>query len=155
MIRKQTRERREYLYRKSLETKEKQIYDRKQKIKEALTGNIYIYICTRVISHHSSLFPLIEGKFIPSDLKKEADSLKKDIFYDEGQLGTLSYLIFINRKEKEHKYILNILFSIVYLAPTNHIDDEYSMAGLKDPKILITTSRDPSSRLQQFAKVIR
>lgn len=37
--------------------------------------------------------------------------------------------------------------------PTNHIDDEYSKAGMRDPKILITTSRDPSSRLMQFAKV--
>jgi U3 small nucleolar ribonucleoprotein protein IMP4 len=34
------------------------------------------------------------------------------------------------------------------------MDDEYAYAGSKDPKILITTSRDPSSRLQQFAKVI-
>ena len=34
-------------------------------------------------------------------------------------------------------------------------DDEYATAGVKDPKILVTTSRDPSSRLQQFAKEIR
>lgn len=39
------------------------------------------------------------------------------------------------------------------LEPTTHIDDEYSKAGMRDPKILITTSRDPSSRLMQFAKV--
>ena len=32
-------------------------------------------------------------------------------------------------------------------------DDEYALAGVKDPKILLTTSRDPSSRLAQFAKV--
>lgn len=35
------------------------------------------------------------------------------------------------------------------------MDDEYAMAGVKDPKILVTTSRDPSSRLQQFAKEMR
>ena len=40
-------------------------------------------------------------------------------------------------------------------APTSHIDDEYARAGMADPKILITTSRDPSSRLGQFAKVRR
>jgi len=33
------------------------------------------------------------------------------------------------------------------------VDDEYASAGAADPKILITTSRDPSSRLAQFAKV--
>lgn len=33
-----------------------------------------------------------------------------------------------------------------------HVDDEYEFAGVKDPKILLTTSRDPSSRLTQFAK---
>lgn len=37
--------------------------------------------------------------------------------------------------------------------PTTHIDDEYSRAGIMDPKIVITTSRDPSSKLLQFAKV--
>lgn len=37
--------------------------------------------------------------------------------------------------------------------PENHIDNEYSRAGTSDPKIVVTTSRDPSSKLQQFAKV--
>lgn len=32
-------------------------------------------------------------------------------------------------------------------------DDEYRWAGVDDPKIVITTSRDPSSRLKMFAKV--
>ncbi|KAI9366118.1 anticodon-binding protein [Zopfochytrium polystomum] len=104
MNRRETRLRRDYLYRKSLETKERQIYERKQRIKEALTS----------------------GKPIPSDLRKEATLLKKDFFYDESQT-----------------------------TPTTHIDDEYSFAGVADPKILITTSRDPSSRLQQFAKEMR
>lgn len=34
-----------------------------------------------------------------------------------------------------------------------HLDDEYAQAGIEDPRVLITTSRDPSSKLQQFAKV--
>lgn len=37
---------------------------------------------------------------------------------------------------------------------TSHEDDEYRWAGVEDPKIVITTSRDPSSRLKIFAKVI-
>lgn len=40
------------------------------------------------------------------------------------------------------------------LEPTTHADDEYARGGVFDPKILITTSRDPSSRLQQFSKVM-
>jgi hypothetical protein len=39
--------------------------------------------------------------------------------------------------------------------PRTHIDDEYAHAGERDPKILITTSRDPSSRLTQFAKELK
>lgn len=35
---------------------------------------------------------------------------------------------------------------------TSHEDDEYRWAGVEDPKIVITTSRDPSSRLKMFAK---
>lgn len=38
--------------------------------------------------------------------------------------------------------------------PASHFDDEYSRAGIMDPKILITTSREPSSKLLQFAKVL-
>ena len=32
-------------------------------------------------------------------------------------------------------------------------DDEYRWAGVEDPKVMITTSRDPSARLKKFAKV--
>lgn len=39
--------------------------------------------------------------------------------------------------------------------PSTHEDDEYARGGVFDPKILITTSRDPSSRLQQFSKEMR
>ena len=34
------------------------------------------------------------------------------------------------------------------------IDDEYANAGNREPKVCITTSRDPSSRLKQFAKYV-
>ncbi len=33
------------------------------------------------------------------------------------------------------------------------MDDEYRWAGVEDPKIMITTSHDPSSRLKMFVKV--
>ncbi|KAK0144559.1 U3 small nucleolar ribonucleoprotein IMP4 [Merluccius polli] len=35
------------------------------------------------------------------------------------------------------------------------MDDEYKWAGVEDPKIMITTSRDPSSRLKMFAKEVK
>ena len=34
------------------------------------------------------------------------------------------------------------------------IDDEYANIGIREPKVCITTSRDPSSRLKQFAKLV-
>ncbi|KAF9923053.1 snoRNA-binding rRNA-processing protein imp4 [Linnemannia zychae] len=104
MIRRQTRLRREYLYRKSLEGKDRQIFERKQAVKEAIAS----------------------GKPIPTELKNEGAQFTKDLQYDEAQA-----------------------------APTTHIDDEYALAGVYDPKVLVTTSRDPSSRLQQFAKEMR
>ena len=33
------------------------------------------------------------------------------------------------------------------------VDDEYRWAGCEDPKIVITTSRNPSAKLKMFAKV--
>jgi len=35
------------------------------------------------------------------------------------------------------------------------VDDEYALAGVQDPRLLLTTSRDPSSRLTQFIKELR
>lgn len=37
--------------------------------------------------------------------------------------------------------------------PKSHIDDEYANATERDPKILLTTSRNPSAPLTQFVKV--
>lgn len=45
------------------------------------------------------------------------------------------------------------LTPIHLVEPESHIDSEYSRAGMADPKIVVTTSRDPSSKLLQFSKV--
>ncbi|KAK2589319.1 hypothetical protein KPH14_007868 [Odynerus spinipes] len=37
----------------------------------------------------------------------------------------------------------------------SHEDDEYRWAGVENPKIVLTTSRDPSSRLKMFVKELR
>ena len=96
------RERRQYVYAKSLEAQERQTYERKRQLKEALAS----------------------GKPLPTELRKEAKDLGRDLAFDEAQSD-----------------------------PTTHIDNEYSRTGIQDPKIVITTSRDPSSKLLQFTKV--
>jgi U3 small nucleolar ribonucleoprotein protein IMP4 len=62
---------------------------------------------------------------LPSELQRDALAIQKELVYDES-----------------HKL-------------TTHVDDEYARAGEIDPKILITTSRDPSSRLTQFSKEMK
>ncbi|KAI9136497.1 anticodon-binding protein [Paraphysoderma sedebokerense] len=104
MIRRQTRLRKEYLYRKALEAKDRSIFEKKRQLKDALES----------------------GKKLPTELRNVSEGLRKDLMYDDGQT-----------------------------APSTHIDDEYARAGEVDPKILITTSRDPSSRLLQFTKEMR
>lgn len=46
------------------------------------------------------------------------------------------------------------LASTSKLAPST-IDDEYAMVGIRDPKVCVTSSRDPSSRLKQFVKEMK
>lgn len=68
-----------------------------------------------------------EGKPIPNELRREEQGLRHQIELEDDNTAV----------------------------PRTHIDDEYAHAGERDPKILITTSRDPSSRLIQFAKELK
>ena len=124
----QTRLRKEYLFRKSNEDKEKQIYDKKRRIKEAVDGT-FPFCCLPFLEDSSCLLliddhPSKAGKPIPTELKNDEEELRKEM-----ELEPLP------------------------TAPETHMDDEYRKAGINDPKIVVTTSRDPSSRLTQFAKV--
>jgi U3 small nucleolar ribonucleoprotein protein IMP4 len=65
-----------------------------------------------------------KDKELPKELQNP--SLRKDLRYDEAQL---------------------------LLDESEQMDDEYYNMGMREPRILITTSRDPSSRLLQFSKV--
>ncbi|XP_074292370.1 uncharacterized protein LOC141619241 [Silene latifolia] len=105
MLRRNVRMRREYLYRKSLEGKERLLYEKKRKIREALE----------------------EGKPIPTELRNEEAALRQEIDLED-----------------DHTAI-----------PRSVIDDEYAKAAERDPKILITTARDPSQPLVQFAKELK
>ena len=101
MIRRQARERREYLYRKSIELQESSLTEKRQQLKAALAS----------------------GKPLSKDLAEDAQ-LQKDFIYDESE--------------------------------QTEIDDEYSaLSGIADPKVIITTSRDPSVKLLQFSKEIK
>ncbi|XP_032694066.1 U3 small nucleolar ribonucleoprotein protein IMP4 isoform X2 [Lontra canadensis] len=70
---------------------------------------------------------LEENCLIPTELRREALALQGSLEFDDaGGEGV-----------------------------TNHVDDEYRWAGVEDPKVMITTSRDPSSRLKMFAKELK
>ncbi|OMO49999.1 Anticodon-binding protein [Corchorus capsularis] len=105
MLRRNIRLRREYLYRKSLEGKERLQYEKKRKIREALE----------------------EGKPIPTELRNEEATLRQQIDLEDDYTAI----------------------------PKSHIDDEYANATERNPKILLTTSRDASAPLQQFVKELK
>ncbi|KAL2533469.1 Ribosomal RNA processing Brix domain protein [Abeliophyllum distichum] len=105
MLRRNVRLRKEYLYRKSLEGKERLLYEKKRKIREALE----------------------EGKPIPTELRNEEAALRQEIDLEDENTAV----------------------------PRSTIDDEYANAADRDPKILITTSRNPSAPLTQFVKELK
>lgn len=117
MLRRQARLRREYIYRKSVESRHKQLQDKKEKIKKCLEENIPIH----------------------GDLRREALQLQDKLKWNDagpenaaGQGGVSGGANTANSQ-----------------------DDEYRYAGCEDPKIILTTSRDPSVRLKMFAKEMR
>ena len=107
MLRRNARLRKEFIYRKSLEGKERLLYEKKRKIRECLE----------------------EGKPIPTELKREEEQLRKEVELED--VHTREY----GNLEKGVN------------------DDEYKNAP--EAKLLLTTSRDPSSRLLQFCKELK
>ncbi|CAI1685144.1 hypothetical protein SEUBUCD646_0N02430 [Saccharomyces eubayanus] len=108
MLRRQARERREYLYRKAQELQDSQLQQKRQIVKQALA----------------------QGKPLPKELAED-EALQKDFRYDQSL--------------KEGEEVDDV-----------QIDDEYAAtSGITDPRIIVTTSRDPSTRLSQFAKEIK
>lgn len=101
MLRRQARERREYLYRKALELQESSKTEKRQQLKAALAS----------------------GKALSKELGEDTE-LHKDFIFDESE--------------------------------QLEIDDEYSaLSGISEPKLIVTTSRNPSVRLLQFSKEIK
>ncbi|KAJ8715776.1 hypothetical protein PYW07_010258 [Mythimna separata] len=114
---KQARLRREYLYRKSVEDKQKNIQAKKDQLKRCLEENIPIH----------------------GDLRKEALTLQKRIDYED--------------KGPERAAVIGSFSGGANTQSSQ--DDEYRYAGVEDPKIMITTSREPSARLKMFVKELR
>ncbi|KAL2261918.1 hypothetical protein VTK26DRAFT_3011 [Humicola hyalothermophila] len=107
MIRKQARQRRDYLYRRALLLRDAEVAEKRAKLRAALASG-------------KPLDPEIAND---KQLRKDYDY---DVSRDIGQDDALN------------------------------IDDEYSeLSGIVDPRVLVTTSRDPSSRLMSFSKEIR
>lgn len=104
MLRRQIRQRKEYLYKKSVHSDRVKEHSLKQDLYEVLKSN----------------------STIPKHLRNVADKIGRKLVYDENLPG-----------------------------PLTNIDDEYALIGISDPSVLITTSRDPSQRLLQFAKELR
>lgn len=116
MLRRQARLRREYLYRKTIEARQKSIQDKKERVQNSLDQN----------------------KEIHGDLQTKAlHYIKKNEWEDSGPEAAV------------------LLGGESGGALANSQDDEYRYAGVEDPKIVITTSRDPSSRLKMFVKELR
>ncbi|CAH2059077.1 unnamed protein product, partial [Iphiclides podalirius] len=109
--------RREYLYRKSVEDKQKSIQAKKDQLKRSLEENIPIH----------------------GDLRKEALALQKKIEFED--------------KGPERAAVIGGFSGGANTLSSQ--DDEYRYAGVEDPKIMITTSREPSARLKMFVKELR
>ncbi|KAF2463405.1 U3 small nucleolar ribonucleoprotein IMP4 [Lindgomyces ingoldianus] len=108
MIRKQARERRDYLYRRALTLRDAELASKRSALKASLAS----------------------GKPLDPSIANDS-SLRSDYKYDE------------SRAERS-------------IDDELALDDEYAqLSGIVDPRILVTTSRDPSSRLGTFAKEIR
>ncbi|KKY24147.1 putative u3 small nucleolar ribonucleoprotein imp4 [Phaeomoniella chlamydospora] len=104
MIRRQARERRDYLYRKALQLRDASIAEKRSALKASLAS----------------------GKPLDPSIANDK-SLRNDFRFDES-----------------------------LDAEAQDLDDEYSLlSGLTDPRPLVTTSRDPSTRLAAFSKEIR
>jgi U3 small nucleolar ribonucleoprotein protein IMP4 len=101
-LRRLTRLRKEYVYRRSLEGKDRIEYEKKKRIKENLE----------------------KGTPIPTELRDDVNNLESSIAFEDDK---------------------------TFVDPEN-LDSEYAKGGYYDPKIMVTSSRNPSSRLVQFIK---
>ncbi len=75
--------------------------------------------------------PFAAGKAIPTELRDDEEALRRELEIED------------------------VTGAGPGAAPHSHVDDEYALVGVRDPKLFITSSRDPSSRLTQFVKEMK
>ncbi|KAF2136345.1 uncharacterized protein K452DRAFT_362600 [Aplosporella prunicola CBS 121167] len=108
MIRRQARQRRDYLYRRALTLRDAEIASKRAALRASLAS----------------------GKPLDPNIANDK-ALRADYKYDESTDDRTT-------------------------AEALELDDEYAqLSGVVDPRVLVTTSRDPSTRLGAFAKEIR
>lgn len=108
MIRKQARQRRDYLYRRALQLRDAEVAEKRAKLRASLAS----------------------GKPLDPGIANDKQ-LRKDFVYDE------------SRPDLSANESLDL-------------DDEYAaLSGIVDPRVVVTTSRDPSARLSAFSKEVR
>ena len=106
-LRRQIRLKKEFLYKKQVDSQEASKETKKRRLQDALDNN----------------------RTIPTEIANEARTLYHDMEME------------VNPNDG------NVVPSIV--------DDEYANVGTYEPKVCVTTSRDPSSKLKQFAKEVK
>lgn len=108
MIRRQARQRRDYLYRRALTLRDAEIASKRAALRASLAS----------------------GKPLDPSIANDKE-LRANYKYDESQ------------QDRSTQEALDL-------------DDEYAqLSGVVDPRVLVTTSRDPSTRLGAFAKEVR
>lgn len=133
--------RKEYLYRKSLQGEERLKEEQKKQVRDALAS----------------------GSALPSALGEKASGLLAEMEFEEnvktsggGKSKKRAHSGAESDEEtkaKKSKFQEERFGRVV--GDQLALDSEYSTAGYADPHILITTSREPSSRLAAFAKELK
>jgi len=78
MLRRQARLRREYIYKKTIEQRQKTIEDKKNRLKQAIDGRNILIILSIIF-----LFIYIENRKIPTDLRDDALKLQQQTDWDD------------------------------------------------------------------------
>ena len=95
MLRRAARERREFVYKKAIEQRQRVIEDKRERLKHALDGRL---LCQRAFltwGHKNSFLLgsfhlIVENRLIPTDLRKDALDIQKNIDWkDPGADGRL------------------------------------------------------------------
>jgi hypothetical protein len=126
-----------------------------------LDWQFHSFSCRSVYSHLILTKQTTEGKPIPTELRNDIDLLKDELEFDD----LVSF--FSSSQHKSYSFdrvFVQLAFEVLLtlskwscsqkteLYP-NFLDDEYARAGTYDPKVMLTTSREPSPKLVQFVKV--